>query len=271
MILMQHVANSVQKSGKRRRGEGMKVACLTDRGKVRQHNEDSCGFYQNKDGQTLAVVADGMGGHRAGDVASTMTTSILKEYWEQSESLHTPDSAENWLVDHIQKVNNRLFEHAKNNSECHGMGTTVVAAICTPTFSSVAHIGDARCYLLNGSGYKQLTDDHSLVNELVKSGQITKEDAEHHPRKNVILRALGTELTVDVDVTTVILEEEDYLLLCSDGLSNKVSESEMIDILHNGQEIESKVEKLVHLANDYGGEDNISVVIVDYSSNSESR
>ncbi len=111
------------------------------------------------------------------------------------------------------------------------MGTTIVAVICTNRFVSIANIGDSRCYLSNELGFKQLTEDHSLVNELVRSGQISKEDAEHHPRKNVLLRALGTERDVVMDIKTITFEEGDLLLLCSDGLSNKVKENEMVEVL----------------------------------------
>jgi PPM family protein phosphatase len=248
----------------------MKSVCLSDRGKVRPHNEDSCGVFENRDGLTLAVVADGMGGHRAGDVASSMATSILKELWEQSSNIEKPDLAENWLRTHIEQLNSKLYKHSQENSECLGMGTTIDAVICSSTFATIAHIGDSRCYLSNTNGFNQITNDHTLVNELVKSGQISKEDAEHHPRKNVILRALGTEQTVEIDMKTIILEEGDLLLLCSDGLTNKVQESELNHVLHKNEELEKKAQLLVQMANDNGGEDNITLVIVQYSSMSES-
>ena len=112
--------------------------------------------------------------------------------------------------------------------ECEGMGTTIVAVILTESFSTIAHIGDSRCYILNESGFSQITEDHSLVNELVRTGQISKEDAENHPRKNVLTRALGTEVFVDMDIKTIVFEEGDFLLLCSDGLSNKVHETKWL-------------------------------------------
>lgn len=269
MILMQPVVNYVQRSVKRRRGEHMRSFFLTNRGKVRQINEDSCGVYHNKAGQVLAVVADGMGGHRAGDVASSMTTSQLRSYWEQVDKIATSESAEEWLKEHISKINSNLYTHSQENDECKGMGTTVVAAICTELFLTVSHIGDSRCYVLNSHGFQQITEDHSLVNELVRSGHISKEDAEHHPRKNVVLRALGTETHVQMDLKTLILDEGDMLLICSDGLSNKVPEAELKSILESDESIENKSEKLIQLANDNGGEDNITLVIVDYTPESE--
>jgi serine/threonine protein phosphatase PrpC len=269
MISTQHVDNFVQRSGKRRRGDRMKAVFLTHQGKVRQHNEDSGGVILNPDGHRLAIVADGMGGHLAGEVASGMTLTELKKQWEMAKGINTADEAEKWLKEHISNVNEILYNHARNNSECDGMGTTIVAALSTEHFATVANIGDSRCYLLNESGFKQVTEDHSLVNELVRFGQISKEDAEHHPRKNVLLRALGTEEKVEMDIKTIIFEEGDYLLLCSDGLSNKVSEEEMKEILANDDELEQKAAKLISLANDYGGEDNISLAIVEFSEPSE--
>ncbi|MGE7661853.1 Stp1/IreP family PP2C-type Ser/Thr phosphatase [Peribacillus sp. NPDC097197] len=249
----------------------MRAIFKTDRGKVRQHNEDNGGVFSNPEGVRLAIVADGMGGHRAGDVASGMTIDLLKERWEESSGIETANDAENWLKTQILLVNQLLFEHAEANLECKGMGTTIVAAICTDKFATIANIGDSRCYLYNESGFKQVTEDHSLVNELVRSGQITKEDAEHHPRKNVLLRALGTELQVEMDITTVIFEEQDMLLLCSDGLTNKVSEVELEEMLNNGHSLEEKAQSLIEMANNYGGEDNITLVLVQFIDESESR
>ncbi|PLR97330.1 Stp1/IreP family PP2C-type Ser/Thr phosphatase [Bacillus sp. T33-2] len=242
----------------------MNAVFMTDRGKIRLHNEDNGGIFINQDGLRLAIVADGMGGHRAGDVASEMTVSHLKGFWEESSQIHTAEAAAAWLNNSILTVNKLLLEHSRKNLECDGMGTTIVAAICTRLFATVANIGDSRCYILNETGFKQMTEDHSLVNELVRSGQISREDAEHHPRKNVLLRALGTEEMVEMDIKTITFEEGDLLLLCSDGLSNKVNPAEMEEILNRNSELEEKAFELVNQANEYGGEDNITLAIVGY-------
>ena len=247
----------------------MKAVFMTDRGKVRLHNEDAGGVFVNQDGDRLAIVADGMGGHRAGDVASEMTIAQLKSEWEASKGISTAEEAEQWLKEKITIVNQILFDHATNHPECDGMGTTIVAAIATDRFATLANIGDSRGYIYNESGFKQVTEDHSLVNELVRSGQISKEDAEHHPRKNVLLRALGTEKMVEMDTKTIMFEEGDIILLCSDGLSNKVSEKEMMTILLNEDHLEQKADSLISLANNYGGEDNITLAIVEFSDVSE--
>jgi PPM family protein phosphatase len=247
----------------------MKSVYMTDQGKIRSHNEDTGGIFVNRDGFRLAIVADGMGGHRAGDVASSMALDGMREAWEQASGIRTAEQAEKWLQERIKDVNSSLFAHARKNEECEGMGTTIVAAITLDGFATIANIGDSRCYILNEIGFRKITEDHSLVNELLRSGHISKEDAENHPRKNVLLRALGTEENVEMDITTIMFEEGDVLLLCSDGLSNKVSEQEMGETLKSETSLGEKASKLISLANEYGGEDNITLVIVEFTEVSE--
>ena len=194
----------------------MEAEFLTDRGQVREHNEDSGGIYYNPSGQLLAVIADGMGGHQAGDVASQMAISTIQAEWEKSKELKLPEQTEVWLIKALEKVNKVIYEDSLQKEEFAGMGTTIVATINTDEFITVAHIGDSRCYIKNESGFNQITEDHSLVNELVRSGQISKEDAVQHPRKNIVLKALGTEEKVIADVQSLSWEHHDKLVLCSD-------------------------------------------------------
>lgn len=244
----------------------MKTVFVSDRGKIRQHNEDNGGVFVNGAGQVLGVVADGMGGHKAGDVASQMATDLMQKYWEDTTTIQTPEEAEKWLKSHITLVNEQLFHHSKENLECEGMGTTLVAAVCLDEIITIAHIGDSRCYKVESEEIQLITEDHSLVNELVRSGQISKEDAEYHPRKNVLLRALGTDLHAQIDVKTISNDGLSHLLLCSDGLSNKVTSSEMLlELLKDGT-IEEKGNTLVSIANENGGEDNITLVLIDLES-----
>jgi PPM family protein phosphatase len=246
----------------------MEVAFKSDVGQVRSHNEDSGGFVYNKENTLLTIVADGMGGHQAGDVASKLTVELLSEKWQNTEGITTPTSIESWLEEAITDVNAQIFEHSLNNPQCQGMGTTLVAVVCTRQFVTYAHIGDSRAYLMNGEAFLQKTEDHSLVNELVRSGQITPLEAENHPRRNVLLRALGTERTIKVDIKTIEWDEGSFILLCSDGLSNKVKAEDMFEVLQKNMLLEEKVTELIVIANERGGEDNISVALV-YNSNDE--
>jgi PPM family protein phosphatase len=237
---------------------------MTNQGKVRQHNEDCAGVFENEVGNILGIVADGMGGHRAGDVASSMAVKHFASVWKDTDEFTTPQQAEQWIREQVTIVNQDMYAYAESHLECQGMGTTLVIAICTQQFMTIGHIGDSRCYMLSDDSFTQLTEDHSLVNELVRTGQISREDAEVHPRKNVLMRALGTEERVVLDIKTLVWETEDTILLCSDGLSNKVSLQQLQETLQTDKTIEQKAETLIQLANDLGGEDNITLVLIEY-------
>ncbi len=237
----------------------------TDRGRVRLHNEASGGVFVHASGSRLAIVADGMGGHNAGDVASQMAVEAIQSQWMQVKKIDDANQAERWLREAINESNEKVFSHANCSPECSGMGTTLVVALCTDRFCTIANIGDSRCYLFNEDGFVQLTEDHSLVNELVKSGEITKEEAEYHPRKNILTRALGTASEVTADFHTVMFEQGDALLLCSDGLSNKLAQQEMQQIMEASLPLEEKADSFIQTANQKGGEDNITLVILEYS------
>ncbi|NCT25045.1 protein-serine/threonine phosphatase PrpC [Bacillus sp. FSL K6-1560] len=242
----------------------MLTALKTDTGKIRQHNEDDAGIFKGKDEFILAVVADGMGGHLAGDVASKMAVKAMGEKWNEAEMIPTaPSECEKWLIEQILSVNSKIYDHAQAHEECQGMGTTIVCALFTGKTVSVAHIGDSRCYLLQDGDFVQVTEDHSLVNELVRTGEISREDAEHHPRKNVLTKALGTDQSVSIDTRSFDIEPGDKLLLCSDGLTNKVEGTELKDILQSDSAPQEKVNLLVDKANQNGGEDNITAVLLE--------
>ncbi|WP_394217202.1 Stp1/IreP family PP2C-type Ser/Thr phosphatase [Halobacillus trueperi] len=243
----------------------------TDQGKVRIHNEDAGGVFKNDAGQVLAIVADGMGGHQAGDVASQMTTSHLHKKWQEATLIETPGEAEEWIKEAVRSANNEIKTYANDHEECAGMGTTVVVALCTGEFATIGHIGDSRCYFANSYGFKVITEDHSLVNELVRSGQITEEQAEHHPRKNVLLKALGTEFDLTADVKTMEFEENDRLLLCTDGLTNKVSDEELSELKSFEGEWSSFTRQMIDLANERGGEDNITLAVVHHHPSSDQK
>lgn len=239
---------------------------LTDRGQVRKHNEDAGGLYYNADHQVLAVIADGMGGHQAGDVASQLANDLIKEKWQQLSLLKSQKEAEEWLSLCIGEINKSIYDHSLRNKECEGMGTTIVLSICSQKFLTVAHVGDSRGYLLHNNSFKQITEDHSLVNELVRSGQISQKDAEQHPRKNIIIKAMGTEADVQEDILSVEWKEGDRLLLCSDGLSDKLNEQELAAFLQNNEGLKESGQEMIRLANERGGEDNISLILLEHNS-----
>ncbi|MBU9712466.1 Stp1/IreP family PP2C-type Ser/Thr phosphatase [Evansella tamaricis] len=243
----------------------MDAVFRTDVGQVRPHNEDDGAFAIGENGLLLALVADGMGGHQAGDVASKMTKEYLLSKWQEMNTVFSPKEAEKWLEDSIHEVNEHIFTHSKENVQCEGMGTTLVAAICSDQFVTVAHVGDSRIYMKTSAGLKQMTADHSLVGELVRSGQITEDEAMHHPRKNVILRALGTEESIKVDVNTIDWDPGSYLLLCSDGLTDKLSDHEIDEELSKDVSLEMMADRLIEMANERGGEDNVTITLLRHS------
>ena len=229
---------------------------LTDPGKVRKNNEDSLLVGEGRD-ETLFVVADGIGGFEAGEVASSIAVDVLKDVGP-SESLE----------DAIREANRRILAASRGDARFHGMGTTVVAMRFGGTgeepIAQISHVGDSRAYLLRGGELKPVTEDHSLVAELVRSGDLTRDQASEHPQKNLITRALGAEEEVDVDTVVLPVEPGDRLLLCSDGLSDMVPETRMLTILtSNPENPERAVRALVSAALEAGGADNVTVVVVD--------
>lgn len=256
-------ASSVRTKEKRSEvNRSLKQAYKTITGKVRRHNEDAAGIFKNQSGEYLAVVCDGMGGHQAGDTASAAALEILKKEWEHEPFPLLPEEARAWLINRMEKVNAAIFELSRQDVYLQGMGTTAVAAVCTPGFIAIAHVGDSRAYVFDEQGVYQKTQDHSLVNELRLRGELTEQEAESHPRKNVLTRALGTDKNVKCDASVMEWDKGEGVFLCSDGLSNKVTSLEIADLLQSRSSVEEAVERIVHKANDRGGEDNITIAAV---------
>ncbi|MBC1499836.1 Stp1/IreP family PP2C-type Ser/Thr phosphatase [Listeria weihenstephanensis] len=235
----------------------------TDRGRIRNHNEDNGGIFENKLGNPLVIVADGMGGHRAGDVASEMAVRLLSDMWQSVSDMKSAAQIDVWFRDAIQAVNEEIVAHSKQDPSLQGMGTTLVAAVFSNSQIIVANVGDSRGYILKNGVLEQLTEDHSLVNELLRKGEISKEDAENHPRKNILLRALGIEGNVETDVFILPFQSQDQLLLCSDGLSNMLTEQEIEAILTSKRTLAEKADIFITKANANGGEDNITVLLLE--------
>ena len=240
----------------------MKIQAFTDTGKVRDMNQDAfkTGFF--KEGGAWAVVCDGMGGVSGGQVASEICVNEVSSHIEKGcRKSMSMKSVKNLLVSAITAANIMVFETASENKEYLGMGTTVVAVVILNGFAAVAHVGDSRAYFINDE-IKQITRDHSVVQYLIDTGRITKEAAKTHPDRNVITRAVGVNPEVDIDVDIIPINERETILICSDGLYEYISEFEMLDMIKNPDEDEP-AKKLLDMANEAGGKDNITVVTVE--------
>ncbi len=238
----------------------MNVYAKTDIGKTRETNQDAFDTGYFNDGTVWAVVCDGMGGVSGGQVASSLcidkTVNAIKRSYREGM---TVNNVKNMLVSAINAANSYVFDESLKDRELKGMGTTIVAVVIVNNIAVVAHVGDSRAYIVNDT-IKQITKDHSYVQLLVDNGKITLEEAEKHPDKNIITRAIGIEGFVDVDVDIVDIKNEDVLLLCTDGLNGYVRDD---DILKTVKEYgDSSTEKLVETANLNGGHDNITVVLI---------
>jgi len=247
----------------------LKFTVESDIGLKRKVNEDRAAFIQRPDHFKLAILADGMGGHNAGDIASDMAIKEMEYLFKNaiSKNFETTHSKKRWMLEVVKKVNEKIYKHSIENEACNGMGTTLIAVLIDHEKCLISHIGDSRVYYFTPSIVELITRDHSYVNILVENGEISEEEAENHPGKNMIVKALGTEISIDPDFYEITMDEQSFLLICSDGLSNKLSTDEMSAILSLNMSIEEKGKKLVQLANDSGGEDNISLVLL--SSNEE--
>ncbi len=247
---------------KKPRGDGMEIAMKSHVGCVRQVNEDYFACTVDLHGRVLAIVADGMGGHQAGEIASRLAVErIVEELRNLAGDLDAEDEREQ-LMNAILLANEEVYKYAQAHPECSGMGTTVVATLLGPSGGVTAHIGDSRIYHYRSGKLQQRTEDHTLVQELMRSGQITLEEASVHPQRNVIMRALGTEPDVRIDLGQFSWEQGDVVLLCSDGLSNKVHTEEMENWLQQPLSLQAQVDGMVQQALDSGGEDNITLVAV---------
>ncbi|MGZ9586994.1 Stp1/IreP family PP2C-type Ser/Thr phosphatase [Paenibacillus marinisediminis] len=241
----------------------MKAVHRSDVGRVRAVNEDRAYSAKLPNGYTLAIVADGMGGHQAGDIASRLAVdTVIQELAVLPEDLAREERAQ--AVKHaILRANDTIYHIASQDEKYNQMGTTIVTALLSDREVALGHIGDSRAYLINRGGIHQLTEDHSLVHELLKSGQITPAEAERHPRRNVLIRALGTDKEVKVDMNEAHLEPGDILLLCSDGLTNMINTDTMWStVIDPSLPLEAIADRLVGQAIDAGGDDNISVILV---------
>ena len=241
----------------------MRSWAITDKGIVRRQNQDTYfSFCDNSNGTAVLVVCDGMGGAKAGNVASELAVTVFSD--EVKKNL-TPDMGESSMEDLMRGAlalsNSAVYELSNNDSDCAGMGTTLVASIIVGKKAVVLNVGDSRAYMISGGKIQQITRDHSVVEEMVQRGDITREESLNHPNKNLITRAVGTVDQVDCDIFKFDIEENDYMLLCSDGLTNLVTSDEILYEVTHAESIEFCCEKLLGLAISRGAPDNVTIVL----------
>jgi serine/threonine protein phosphatase PrpC len=234
----------------------MKAASMTDQGRVRKTNEDN--FFADE-ALGLFIVADGMGGHAGGEVASRVAIATISELMKAGLTEGDADSLIRSAIDH---ANTAIRAQAEADPTLHGMGTTLVLAFCLGDAIHLAHLGDSRAYLIRDGSIQRLTEDHSLVAQMVKSGQLTAEEAPRFHLRNVVTRSLGNQKLTEPDLSVVEWNAGDYLLLCSDGLTNMVEESELRSLISaGGANLERSCQEAIDRANQNGGRDNITAVL----------
>ena len=242
----------------------MKFAAGTDRGLIRELNEDSYNIITNvADHTCVFIIADGMGGHNGGEIASRMAVDYISNFIAGN-----PDRflSANWgseLKNLVEAANTAVYQKSLESPEINGMGTTLTMAVVRDSEMTVAHVGDSRLYLARNGEMSQVTADHSYIEELVRKGSLTREEAEKHPRKNVITRALGCTPELEVDILNLVNEKNDLWILCTDGLTNMLSEDEIYETAA-GNDPETACKMLIEAANRQGGEDNITVIVIKY-------
>lgn len=244
----------------------MEYSYLTDPGKIRDHNEDSVTIVKNDSGEVLMAVCDGMGGHKGGEIASSIAVANIGKRFLNTSSVGTKEDAIAFIKEVVSEANVSLYKYTLEHPESNGMGTTVVLALLTPKFLLFGNIGDSSGYVVKDNKLHKITSDHTLVNLLVKSGELTEEEAKNHPRKNVLMRALGANMTVEMDIFDVETDV-DGIFLCSDGLTNMLEKEQVEKVLDSSLTIDEKLQKLILKCNNRGGTDNITVAYLNMEVN----
>lgn len=240
----------------------MKIVAKTDKGMVRANNQDAYAVGELPGEVAWAVVCDGMGGEAGGNIASALAVKVISEKITASYNQKMRDaSIKNLLDSAIAAANIEVYDMAYSRPDLQGMGTTVIAVIVRDNIAFIAHAGDSRAYIVDGDVVKQITTDHSLVQNLIDRGEITQEQAQHHPKKNLITRAVGVDKQIVVDFSETEINDNETLILCTDGLSNFVTNEEMVEDIKDGQYY-AFADRLVKRANKNGGGDNITVVAI---------
>lgn len=236
----------------------MQTFYFTDPGKVRSHNEDSVAIISNDHNEFILAVADGMGGHKAGEVASAIAIEHIRESFYSLETIGAKEEAIDWLRMIVKEINEKIFEYADKNSESKGLGTTLVIAIKTDDYILYGNIGDSSGYVIKNNTLHKVTKDHTYVGMLLTNGRLTEETAKNHPGKNLLTRALGANDPIEIDIFDIDTSVKG-LFLCSDGLTNMLTDEQIEKTLNSNLPIEEVVVRLIKKANARGGTDNISV------------
>lgn len=240
----------------------MKVYSKTDIGLVRASNQDACDFQEISDDSVWAVVCDGMGGANGGNIASQLAIEQIRKYiCSNYNSEMGFEEIKQFLESAVESANKIIYEKSKKDINLFGMGTTIVLTLIKGGIVHIVNVGDSRAYLVSDININQITTDHSVVQEMVSSGEITKEEAKNHPQKNIITRALGVNKVVKIDYINKVIQKEEMLLLCTDGLTNYITPRQIREMCSKYKKDEL-VEKMILQAKEMGGEDNITVIII---------
>ena len=239
----------------------MKIAAITDIGSCRQENQDNYCAQQLAGGTAWGIVCDGMGGVNGGRIAARIATDTMQQYFARQMHTLQPGAEKSFIMRGFDVTNRAVYEKATSDPEMLGMGTTAVCAYAGNGFAHIVHAGDSRAYLYHEGGLRQITRDHSMVQQLVDSGQITREQAALHPQKNLITRAVGVEPDVEGDLFEVRLKEDEVLLLCSDGLSGMAEDAQIAQTIRSAKTLALAGDALLTLALEGGGRDNITVAL----------
>lgn len=240
----------------------MQIALHSNVGKQRKSNQDYADYFISDYNQYLFVLCDGVGGHQAGDVASELTTKFLGKEFKSIDRELTAEEASQWIHEAIHKVNDFIYEESLKDNQLSGMGTTLVLALVIEGLVLIAHVGDSRAYVIQQDQLIQKTEDHSLVNELIRSGEITKEEGDFHPQRNVVTQSIGVTSDVGYEISEILADSIDGLMLCSDGLTNMVSHEALVEFITSDLRVDELVVELIDAANEAGGRDNITIIIV---------
>lgn len=239
----------------------MQLSVHSNIGKKRSTNQDYADYFKSSHGQYLFVLCDGVGGHQAGEVASELTVKFLGSLFLEAEEKITPADVSLWIDEAINQVNTYIYGVSLTQHNLAGMGTTLIMALTIDDKVYIAHVGDSRAYAYSDRKLIQLTEDHSLVNELIRSGEITEEEGSHHPRRNVVTQSIGVTEDVKYELNEIGMEDVERLMLCSDGLTNMLTLNQLTDYFIKYDDIDVLADNLIEGANKAGGSDNITIIL----------